>query len=552
MKPALLAGLALALVPAFTSVAAAQQVAPGLTLFNPNFDDTAYLIDTNGVVVHQWDMNAFPGVSVHLDDDGTLLRTKQVPGPITIGGWGGGVERVAFDGTVVWDFTMSNAQDIQHHEALTLPNGNVLMIVWERMNVIQAIDAGRDPATLTGVDWLPDAIVEIQPTGPTSGVEVWRWRAMDHLIQDFDPTKPNFGVVADHPERININWPPGPVAQGEWMHANAIDYDEATDQIVISVPFHDEIWVIDHSTTTAEAAGSTGGNQGKGGDLLYRWGNPQAYDRGTAADQQLFFQHNPNWIPEGLPGAGNLLVFNNRVPGPPQHSEVFELTRQNDASGAFPALAPGQAHGPAGPVWSYAAPNPGDFSSPPISSAQRMPNGNTLICSGAQGWIFEVTNAGQKVWQYFNNFTDTGIKYVFRATKHERYLWSNTREFSAAAGGTLQLDLVAGTPHAGELYFVVGSFGGTSPGLVVDGFTVPLVAADPYFNLMFTQPNTGPFGSTLGFLDAFGRGTATVTLPPGIGAPFVGMTVHHAWASIDPVTLQVQLVSHAEPVTVVP
>lgn len=549
MKTALLAGLGLALL---ASPLLAQQVAPGLTLFNPNNDTTTYLVDSGGNTVHQWDMTAFPGVSVHLDDDGTLLRTKQVPGPVTIGGWGGGVERVAFDGTVTWDFTMSNANDIQHHEALTLPNGNVLMIVWERLNVLEAINAGRDPAMTTGTNWLPDAIVEIQPTGRTTGVEVWRWRAMDHVIQDFDPLLPNFGVVGDHPERIDINWPPGALAQGEWMHSNGIDYDAETDQIVISVPNFNEIWVIDHSTTTAEAAGSTGGNQGRGGDLLYRWGNPQAYDRGTAADQQLFFQHNPTFIDEGAPGAGNLLLFNNRVPGPPQHSEIFELTRQNDASGAFPALSPGQPHGPAGPVWSYVAPNPGSFSSAFISGAQRLPNGNTLICSGAQSWIFEVTSAGAKVWEYFNTMAQTPQTLVFRATRIERTLWSNTRVFSAASGGTLQLDLVAGSDHGGEVYFVVGSFGGTTPGLVIDGFTLPLNTADPYFNMMFNQPNSGPFGSTLGFLDPLGRGTATVTLPPAAGVPFIGKTIHHAWAAIDPATFTVTLTSNAEPVTVVP
>jgi hypothetical protein len=152
MKTAFLAGLGLALC---STSALAQQVAPGLTLFNPNFDTKTYLIDNNGVVVHTWNLTAFPGVSVHLDEDGTLLRTKQVPGPITIGGWGGGVERVAFDGSLLWDFTLSNAQYVQHHEALTLPNGNVLMIAWERLNAAQAIGAGRNPANLSGTQWLP-------------------------------------------------------------------------------------------------------------------------------------------------------------------------------------------------------------------------------------------------------------------------------------------------------------------------------------------------------------------------------------------------------------
>ena len=62
------------------------------------------------------------------------------------------------------------------------------------------------------------------------------------------------------------------------------------DQIVLSNHNLSEIWIIDHSTTTLEAASHSGGNSGKGGDLLYRWGNPQAYDQGTGADQLLNHQ----------------------------------------------------------------------------------------------------------------------------------------------------------------------------------------------------------------------------------------------------------------------
>lgn len=141
---------------------------------------------------------------------------------------------------------------------------------------------------------------------------------------------------------------------------------------------------------------------------------------------------------------------------------------------------------------------------------------------------------------------------VIRATRIERTLWTSTQEFSAASGGTLQMALVAGSDFGGDVYFVLGSFSGTTPGLPIDGFTLPLNTVDPYFNLMFNQPNSGPFGSTLGFLDPLGRGTATVTLPPAAGVPFIGKTVHHAWAAIDPLTFAVTLTSNAEPVTVVP
>lgn len=58
---------------------------------------------------------------------------------------------------------------------------------------------------------------------------------------------------------------------------NGIDYNPVLDQIALSTHNLNEWYIIDHSTTTAEAATSSGGNSGKGGDLLYRWGNPAAY-----------------------------------------------------------------------------------------------------------------------------------------------------------------------------------------------------------------------------------------------------------------------------------
>ena len=66
---------------------------------------------------------------------------------------------------------------------------------------------------------------------------------------------------------------------------NSVAYHPELDQIVLSVLGFSEIWIIDHGTTTAEAAGHTGGRSGKGGDLLYRWGNPRAYRAGSAVDQ---------------------------------------------------------------------------------------------------------------------------------------------------------------------------------------------------------------------------------------------------------------------------
>jgi hypothetical protein len=163
-----------------------------------------------------------------------------------------------------------------------------------------------------------------------------------------------------------------------------------------------ELWVIDHSTTTEEAAWTSGGRWGRGGDLLWRWGNPRTYGCGTDADQRLFYQHNPVWIPGETPGELRLLVYNNGGGRPDgDWSSVDELVLPFDPEQGF-LREPGQAFGPAAPAWTYS--DKGSFFSGFISGAQRLPGGNTLICEGAPGRLLEVTREGQVVWEFVNPF----------------------------------------------------------------------------------------------------------------------------------------------------
>ncbi|MGI9134225.1 MAG: aryl-sulfate sulfotransferase, partial [Rhodoferax sp.] len=249
---------------------------------------------------------------------------------------------------------------------------------------------------------LPDYVVEIKPSLPSGGSIVWEWHMWDHMIQNFDASKNNYGVVADHPERVN----PNGVGNGKlaqfWNHVNGIDYNPTLDQIMISVRGNSELMVIDHSTTTAQAASHSGGKYGKGGDIIYRWGYAQQYGQGSAAERKLYQQHHTHWIEPGLPGAGNILIFNNGIGR--SWSSVDEIVPPVDANGNYP-LGSGAAFGPSAALWTYTGTPPSSFYSQEISGAQRLPNGNTLITSGVDGTLFEVTSTGETVWKYINPVT---------------------------------------------------------------------------------------------------------------------------------------------------
>lgn len=370
---------------------------------------TTYLIDNTGNITHTWSSSYYPGAAVWWLGNGTILRAILVgPGPA---GAGGGVEKITWDGTVIWDFRYNTDGHLSHHDVKSLPNGNVLMIAWETKTYTDIIKAGRNPNYDPYQDLLVDHIIEVKPTGPSSGDIVWEWHAWDHLIQDYDSSKDNYGVVEDHPELIDFNFGN---KKSDWLHTNAVDYNKKLDQIILSVSSFNEIWIIDHSTTTEEAAGHTGGNSGKGGDILYRWGNPQAYRIGDESDRKLFFQHDAQWIDAGYPGEGNILIFNNGAGRPStDYSSVDEIIPPVDTAGNY-FLEPGFAYGPKEPEWSYTRDTPESFFASYLSGAQRLLDGDTLICNGETGEIFEVTPEKITVWEYTNKYPNQLENILFK------------------------------------------------------------------------------------------------------------------------------------------
>ncbi len=371
----------------------------GYTLFCPSANETIFLIDNCGEVVHTWQSAFQPGLTGYLLPNGNLIRSAKLNTNInfTAGGVAGRVELFDWDGNILWYYDYNDSNKVSNHDIQVLPNGNVLMLAFYDITEDTALALGRNPATVDGNFW-DGRIIEVQPTGMGTGNIVWEWRASDHSVQDYDSTKANYGVVAANPHKININYPNN--LDADWLHLNGIDYDESLDQILLSVHRFNEIWIIDHSTTTAEAASSIGGNAGKGGDLLYRWGNPAAYKRGTLSDQILYKQHDAQWVKSGYPNSGNITIFNNGQGRPAGDYSTVEMIVPPLLTDGNYTLQPGQPFGPDTAFYNYTANPPLGFYSRNISGAQALPNGNILVCEGTEGRLFEIAPNDSIVWQY--------------------------------------------------------------------------------------------------------------------------------------------------------
>jgi hypothetical protein len=376
----------------------------GMTIFSPiqsnegNF--TTFLIDNELNVINLWNHPRGPASMAYLQTDSTLLYPYRVQNPtMNSGGVGGGISLYLWNGDLIWDYNISNETYQHHHDIEPLPNGNILILVWEKKNAAEATEVGRQELNNSLNEIWSEALLEIEPISYDSFNVVWEWHLWDHLIQDVDPTLANYGVISEHPELQDVNYgdagnnqgPGGP--HGDWKHFNSVAYNDYLDQIVLSSRAHDEIYIIDHSTTTSEAGGHTGGISGKGGDYLYRWGNPQAYGRGSEQNHLLHDQHGVNWISYGYPGEGNLILFNNNNGN--NISAVLEIIppMYNDNTYIIDSEIP---IGPDFPTWIYSD----GFHTQMQGGAFRLPNGNTIVTDCDDATFFEINPDNEIVWSY--------------------------------------------------------------------------------------------------------------------------------------------------------
>jgi len=382
-----------------------SQAFEGYNLHFPHNQGKVYLLDNCGEVVHKWHDNEYkPGNGVYLAENGHLYVCKGKGGAsnpyIHAGGGGEKIECRDWDNNLVWEYTLNDSLNRLHHDIALNPNGNVFAIAWQKKTEEEAIQAGRDPALLDDGELWPDRIIELEPDGNGGATIVWEWSVWDHLIQDFDPTKDNYGDPAAHPELVDINHNGGPA---DWMHANSLAYNSFLNQLMLCVPTFNEIWIIDQTTTTAQAAGHIGGQSGRGGDLMFRWGNPATYRAGDVDDQKLFYPHDAHWadieLTAGHPDFQKVMVFNNRVGE--DFSSVNTIEILIDSYSWEYGMADGRWL-PTDFEWTYTRPVPQEMHSTGLSSVQRLMNGNTLIAVGRYGYSFEITPDEEIVWEYKN------------------------------------------------------------------------------------------------------------------------------------------------------
>ncbi|MFT5858222.1 MAG: hypothetical protein ACI865_000306 [Flavobacteriaceae bacterium] len=375
-----------------------SETSDGFTLLHPLGFDTTYLINNCGEKINQWPGDLPNGAFAGLKSNGNLVKAVSYAGDgfFVAGGRTGRIVEQDWSGSVLWEYTLADSNFHLHHDVHILPNDNLLVIAWEKKSMAECIAAGRDTNNIQTEGLWPCVVFEIQKVGGFSSI-VWEWHSWDHLIQNFDSTKANYGDLLLNKSRIDIN-KGNPNNHPDWIHLNGMDYNESLDMILLSSPMLNEIFIIDHSTSSIEASSNSGGIYGEGGDLLWRWGNPANYNGGDTTEQQLSFQHDPQWVDRGTIYTNMISVFSNQeVDGATNVSTAKIIEFSFDSiNNLFPVVD--NSYLPETTFFEYQLAD--SLFSAHISGLEVQENDNILIASGGNSTFIEIDTNSQVVWKY--------------------------------------------------------------------------------------------------------------------------------------------------------
>jgi hypothetical protein len=533
------------------------------TFYSTQNSVKAYLVDLSGNIYHSWTFasNAPTGYSSYLLQGGVVLRTVAKSGNYFTGGpICGEVQKVDWNGTVLWDFVYSTTAYCSHHDVCAMPNGNVLLIAYETKTPAEVTQAGCSQS----ITMWPDKIVEIQPSGTNGGTVVWEWHAWDHLSQNYNSAKNNYVTsIVQHPELLNINY----LTQKDWLHVNGVAYNATLDQITFSSHNMNEIYVIDHSTTTAQAATHAGGNSGKGGDLLYRWGNPAAYQ---ASGTTIFnVVHDAHWVPADCPHANYLAAFNNK--GGTGNKTCVDLISP-PYSGNNYTVTPGSAYAPPTYNWRHTY---SGTATQDMGNSQQLPNGNTMICIAMSGYIYEIDSNQAVVWsksvsgtvakafRYTSCYVNGGLSVTATAAPGQGCAGTSVQLNTTASGGSAYTYLWTSIPPGftssqpnpavsptATTSYIVTVASGTCTG---DDTVTVTITAQPTVTATANPPQVCPLGSSQ--LGAIPSGTGTysylwTSVPPGFTSTQQNPVVNPAVTTTYYVTITSGTCTAADSVTV--
>jgi len=356
-----------------------ELVSEGYTLFCPYLSSNFYLINNCGEKINEWNTDLTPQLKMgYLDAEGNLLILN-----------GRQIRKYDWDSNLIWQFTSGQYGIQAHHDFEIMPNGNILTIAREVFSYDEAIEIGFPAASIQDTFIMIDGLYEFQHLENNDFELVWKWNFKDHLVQDVNNDAGNYGIVLESPRKLDVNYS-DPIQAFDWLHCNGVNYNEELDQIIVSSRNTSEIYIIDHSTSIEEAASSIGGNQGFGGDFLWRWGN-----------QNLMGQHDPNWIPTSHPYGGMISVFNNlELMAQDPFSSIKIIDPHLDAQGKY-QLDTFNQFLPQDPHLNLSGEETGIYS-PFMSGTHSQANGNFIICLGNFGTFYELTTEGEIAWKYQN------------------------------------------------------------------------------------------------------------------------------------------------------
>lgn len=264
-----------------------------------------YLVSVNGDTTHSWKtelplklvaMSYLDScILISVDEDRTVPRERIKNGKLQILDW---------ESNVIWSYSPNTEQYSQHHDLEVLSNGNIMMILYDVKTIDEAIYRGRNPELLIDSNLWSEKLVEIKPVGKDSVEIVWEWSVWDNIIQDFNSLLPNYGVIKDNPDKINLNYPYDGrrVGKDDWLHFNSISYNEDKKQIAVSSNRFGELYIIDYDTKK----------------IIFRWGNLLARGLGDSTDQRLFGVHDVSWVGD------TLIMFNNGFERPDGEYSTIE------------------------------------------------------------------------------------------------------------------------------------------------------------------------------------------------------------------------------------